>query len=468
MSDQSSVLENPKWQTNRILSSTGSQYKYLWFFAIFWNTFVWFAIILGGENILKAFEESPVFYLFVTFPFIGLFIIYQAIKETIAWRKFGETPLTMDPFPGQLGGIIGGYVDVPIPFDATHQIKVSLSCVHHFIKRSGGETESIREILWQDNSSVRSKISATGSRIHFEFQPPPDLPASESDSKDYHSWNVQISLPLEGLDFERIFTIPVIKASEQAIVSSSRYTRSSIDQVSQTTVGSDLAIPRISIVSGGTRFFYPQYRNKGMGVGLMGAGIFLSVFLWFMYQEFTDFLPMTSMVFFGFSELISTAVFIFGVYMISNTLTVDVGVSGIKIRHKLFGFDFGGEIERSMIADFIVEKSGSFSDGKSSRVWYSLTLIQKNGKESTVGDTLEGFSHAQTVRQKMIDALGPGWIASEIPEKQNRVTDQELPFLAKVTLKTLQKVFSLLVPAALIYDFREPFFQIVQFVGTLL
>lgn len=460
MSDQSLVLDNPKWQTNSILSDAGSQFKLLWFFAIFWNAMTWAAILFGGENILKAFEENPVFYFFVLFPFIGFLMIHQAIKETLAWKKFGNTPLTMTPFPGQLGGVVGGYVDVQVPYDAGHEVKVSLSCVHHYTERRGGETEITSEVLWQDDMSVRSKPSALGSRLHFEFQPPADLPETEPDSNNYHGWDVQISLPLEGSDFERKFSIPVIRASEQAIASSTRYARPSIDKINQNSTTSDSVIPQISAVPGGTQFLYPQYRNKGLGIGLMIASVFITLFLWFMREGFTDFLPVTSMVFFGFSELIVFAVFAFGIYLISNILTVDVGISGINVRHKILGFDFGEEIERSTIADIVTEKSGSSSDGKTSTVWYSLKLIQMNGMDSTVGDTLEGYSYAQGIRQQMIDALGSGWSPSESSLRSENIENRELPFKVKAKLKILKIVLSFAIPVALIYDFREMLFSL--------
>ena len=468
MSDQSLVLDNPKWQTNSILSDAGSQFKLLWFFAIFWNAMTWAAILLGGENILKAFEENPVFYFFVLFPFIGFFMIHQAIKETLAWKKFGKTPLMMTPFPGQLGGVVGGYVDVPVPYDASHEVKVSLSCMHYYWTKRGSETESTSEALWQDDITVRSKPSAIGSRLHFEFQPPADLPETEPESKDHHGWDVQISLPLEGSDFERKFTIPVINPCEQAIASTARYSRPSIDQISHDTTSSDSTIPLISAVPGGTQFLYPQYRNKGLGIGLMLAGVFITVFLWFMREGFTDFLPVTSLIFFGFAELIAVAVSAFGLFMMSNTLTVDVGPSGVNVRHKAFDFNFGGEIELSTIADIVAEKSGSSSDGQSSTVWYSLKLIQKDGKDSTVGDTLEGYSYAQKIRQQMIEALGSGWSPSEYSERPKDLKDRELPFMANVAIKTLKKFVSLAIPVALIFDFREFFFKLANMLGLFL
>ncbi len=271
MSNQSAILDNPKWQTNTILSNEGSEYKFLWLFATFWNAITWAAIILGGENILRAFEESPVFYFFVLFPFIGLFMIYQAIKETLAWKRFGKTPMTMAPFPGQLGGVVGGYVDVAIPYNATHQVKISLRCSHNYWERSGGKSRTTTDVLWQDNISIQTRPSAAGSRIQFEFQPPVDLPESQPDGKDTHQWDVQIHFALPGNDYERKFTIPVIKASEQAIASATRYARQPMELNSLNTTSSDTDIPQTSLFSGGTRFYYPLFRSKGMGIALVIA-----------------------------------------------------------------------------------------------------------------------------------------------------------------------------------------------------
>ncbi|HIO91704.1 MAG TPA: hypothetical protein EYG68_02535 [Leucothrix mucor] len=50
----------------------------------------------------------------------------------------------------------------------------------------------------------------------------------------------------------------------------------------------------------------------------------------------------------------------------------------------------------------------------SNRVWYQLKAVGKDGLESTVGDSLEGSSYAEAIRQQMIAALDSRWKPSAV------------------------------------------------------
>ncbi len=466
MINQSELLTHPRWKTNHIVSTAGSQYKMYWLFAIFWNALVWAAIILGGDNILKAFDENPVFYLFVSFPFIGLFLVYQSVRETMAWIKFGKTPLTLTPFPGQLGGVVSGQVDIPVLFDATSKVKVSLSCTHHYWERRHRENRKTSDVVWQDNVVVRPRPSAKGNRIHFEFTPLSDLPASQLSNRDYHEWTVNIHMPLKGNDYVRQFIIPVCNASDQVIEETARFARQPATRHDQSVALPDSDIPLISSIPGATRFDYPVFRNKGIGFGLMLVAVMFAVMIWFMQQEFELFLPVTSLVFFGFAGLVAVALFVFSIFVLGNSLTVDVSASGVKVQRIMLGFSFGGDIKRSDIADILVERSGSSSNGQTSRVWYSLKLIEHNGMETTVGDSLEGHSYAEMIRQQIIDTLGSHWKPSEITERQKGLKRKELPAGIKWIGKLASILSRLVIPLALIYDLREQVSGLIQFVAS--
>ncbi|HFD11186.1 MAG TPA: hypothetical protein ENJ32_01765 [Crenotrichaceae bacterium] len=464
MINQTELVSNTKWKNNRILSTASSQYKMYWLFAIFWNALVWAAIILGGENILKAFDENPVFYFFISFPFIGLFLVYQALRETLAWIKFGKTPLIMEPFPGQLGGVVSGYVDVPVLFDASNRVNVSLSCVHHYWERRQSESRKTSDVIWQDSMTVRPRTSAKGLRIHFTFNPPENLPESQQSSRDYHEWGAKIDIPLTGSDFVREFIIPVCQVSDQVITATARFARQAVEQFDQQVKIPDARIPLISLHQGRTRFQYPWFRSKGMGLGFIVFGIFFSVFVWFMLQGFADFLPVTSMVFFGYVELFAVTMILLGIYLLGNSMTVDVGTSNIKIRHNILGIQFGGEIETSNIADIVIDKSASAGDGQSTKLWYSLKVIHKDGLESTVADSLEGYSYAESIRQQMIDCFGHRWKPTAYSERNKTLKKFDLPR----PVKSLGMIASLAMPLALVYDFREGFASLIQIFSSFL
>ncbi len=467
MITESAILTHPKWQSNSILSNAGSQYKQLWFFAIFWNAITWAAIILGGDNILKSFDENPVFYFFVLFPFIGIWVFYSAVRETLAWRKFGITPLTLDTFPGQLGGLVAGYVDLPVAHNRKHQVKITLNCKHHYWRRSAGESEKTYDVLWQDRITVRTRSSSPGSRIRFSFNPPVDMPESQPDGTlergESYEWEVHMQLSLPGHDFDRKFIIPVTHASEQAIAASSKQTRQTIEPLNQVDDSVNTNIPQISQYLGGTRFHYPKFRNKGLGIGLIITGVTICVFLGFMHQEFWGFMPATSMVFFGSAYIGMLALAALGLALILRSLTVDISSQSVNIKHKVFGFSFTEQILVSSIADIKAKKSGHTTVGDNTRIHFDLKLIQKDGSESTIGDSLDSSQYAESIREQVINSLGSEWKTKPIT-KVEQSKKRPLPWGVKLAGKILPMVF----PFALIYDMRERLFEIFHGLSKLI
>ncbi|MEE9411516.1 MAG: hypothetical protein V3V22_00545 [Methylococcales bacterium] len=464
MTTQTTFLANPKWQTNTIDSDAGSEYKYSWLFAIIWNAITWAAIVFGGETILRVFDENPVFCFFALFPVIGVWVVYRAIAQTLAWNKFGKTPLVMDPFPGHLGGSVGGYVDVPVPYDLTHQVKISLSCLHHYRRKNNGDNNKTVDAVWQDSIIIRPEPAINKTRIRFTFSPTAELPESQPDGVDTYVWEVHIYFPLPGHDFDRKFVIPVIRATEQEIALASRSTTISLEHVSRVVKPTKTRIPKITRSGNSTSFHYPLFRNKGLGIGLIIVGLLLGVFSWSMQQQGSDFMPITALLMFGVVALVTAALSLFGLYTLLHGISADVSPAGIEIKHKLLGFNFGDKIDAASIADIVTYKSGSTSGGKLLRVWYRLKVIEKDGQESSVGDSLEGSSYADNIRKKMIDSLGSRWSASEYPKKPASIKKRELP----VTVTTMSKITSLAFPVAMLYDMRDLVLSLVQHLQTLL
>lgn len=209
---------------NQVFSQSKSQYKQAWVFAILWNALIWLAIVMGFDNILKAFDANPIFYFFVTFPFIGLWLVIYAIKETRAWTKFGKTPAVLDPFPGQIGGRFSGYLALPIAQNDTDQAIFTLNCIHRYATRDSRGRKSWREdILWQDRASFESDNFGNDIRIDFLFNTPADLPATEDESDDYHFWQLHVRVALPGIDYDRVFNVPMEAATAQQLASTERY-----------------------------------------------------------------------------------------------------------------------------------------------------------------------------------------------------------------------------------------------------
>lgn len=476
------ILNNPKWETNQILSTVKSDILKIWLFAIFWNAFIAFAIYAGGQGLLKLFDESPIFYLFLSFPVIGVYLFYKAIKESLAWRQYGQTPLVLDTFPGQLGGAVNGYLDIPIDYDPTHQVRISLSCFHHYTDNSGTESESVIEVLWQDTQLVSTKAAINGSRVHFSFKPPIKLPESKPKGKETFEWNVSFNLPLSASAtkrvrqrnnkalktqaFHRKFIIPVLETSAENIKAAEAVS-APINRVSKINYP-NTKTPEISRISEGNQYFFPAFHNKITGLFFVVFGVLLVGFSWFLMGNLAGFIPFTMAIILAIITPIALVLVFLGVFIINHNVTLKVTSQGINVRFGIFGFSFTGKTDIDDIADIVIKKGMTVNDGEMSQVWYDLNMVHANGAITSIGSHLEGSSYAESIRQKIIMDLGSGWIANttvKLAEKNKFGYMQDkfesfktfLPFA-----KVLQKAMPFIIPTALLYDGREFIFSIVS------
>ena len=472
----------PNITSNQILSQSAKQYWLHWLFAIIWNGMTWYAIIMGGNNILKALEANPVFYFFALFPFIGLWIIVIAIKETLAWYKFGKTPITLNPFPAQVGGLCAGYIDLPIPAKNAPQAVLSLSCIRRYISRSHDGKHSTREeAIWQDRLTLKPDNYRKSIRLNFAFAPPANLPPSEEKSDSYHLWKLNIRIALPGIDYDRIFELPLTAADQDAIATNSRIQAktSTIIEHRDTEIGS---IPTITKTTNGTKFHYGYGRAKVVAFALILMGAFFAVFAHYFFAGFQNFLPTTTSLMTFLAYLTALIIFLLGLFLIANSLSTEVNLMGVSKQQRTFGFLLEEKIEAKDIVDITVEKNGSSTSGNTTKVWFCLKLITRDGKKIEVGDSLEGQSYAEQIRQEMLSALGLSWKPAILTTPINEVTpiptwlywlraffskkqsERPLPIWLRWPKKLLSNAFLI----AFIYDMHLLFPQATDFVSKLL
>jgi len=448
---------------NRVFSQSKSQFKQAWLFALLWNGMIWFAIIMGGQNILRAFDANPIFYFFVSFPFIGLWLLIYAIKETRAWYKFGKTPLVLAPFPGQIGGRFSGYLDLPISqLDAKHVV-FSLSCIRRYVKRdSRGRNHWHEDVLWQDRISFEPENHGEMVRINFLFSTPPDLPASEDKGDDYHFWQCHVRSALVGIDYDRVFHVPMEIADGQQLAASNRYKAKVSQRVSYQDTENE-HVPKIENTADGLQFYYGYGRSLGMAIAIILFGSVIGVFGYYFFDGFLDFLPATAGLMAGFVGFIAFVFLLLGVLLLANSLTIGVSLMGVRKKQRIFGFLLEEFTDASEIIDIVTEKNASSGDGRTQRVWYRLKMKTTDGKEMEVGDSLEGQSYANEIRQKMIDALGVSWQAATLSSPQEKAK-KPLPFW----LRLIGKVLSYSFIITLIYDLSLHIPQVSEFITKVL
>jgi len=453
----------PHLSSNKIYSQSAKQFWVAWVGAIIWNAVTWFAIIKGGNNILRAFDENPIFYFFVLFPFIGIGVVISAIRQTLAWYKFGKTPVTLSPLPGQVGGHCAGYIGFPISEKGAKHAQLSLSCIRSYITRdSQGRSSQREKAVWQDRITLKpEKYGRKKMRLNFVFNPPAHLPATEPESDDYHLWRLHIKIPLPGIDFDRIFELPMEKATGQSIVTHQHNTLQSSEVVERQDTELGL-IPKLRKTASGSQFYYGYGRSKGMAIALVTFGLFIAVFGHFFFDGFLDFLPATTGLMAIYVGLLALALFLLGLFLISNSLTVEVSLKGVRKQQRFFGYLREELIATNDIADIVVEQNGSSTSGNTTRVWYRLKLLRRDGSHIEVGDSLEGQSYADEIKQQMIIALGSSWQVGTVGIAKE-MAKRPIPSW----LRWLGKLLSYSFFIALLYDLNKMFPEMTEFLTQL-
>jgi len=445
------ILDAADTDQKIIYSDGKKRAKWNWLFALAWNGFVFTIMYFQWEELAKIFREDPLFYVFISFPIIGIFLLYKSISDAIDWFKFGEAPLTLNTYPVHIGGNLSGYIDIDAPYERGGKAEVSLRCSHHYIDDSGSDSNSVTDVLWQDDLVMPCQPHGDKIRVLFSFSIDDDLPQSQGKSSDSerHEWNVVVKLPVLGKDLVRVYVVSVDKHYPLAGSDSEQPAANYISNNKLSAQSANQKIPRINNTHAGKSYYYPTSRHRAVGIVLMCLGLFFGGMIFGMIGAFSDFLPVTSLLFALPFILAGGFMFLFGLLAIFHQLEVVVSRSGVGVNHKVLFYSYRAALEPDEIADIKVSRSGSSSNDTTSTVWYQLKIIDSDGLETTVGDSLAGISFAKYIRQEMIDGLDHTWQPREVVQKPGRLEKlkslKDSPYLR--WLQTLTPIIFILAVA---------------------
>lgn len=98
------------WETSAVRSEAVAGMKLIWGFAIIWNLFT---LPMLFTIVPQELEKGNYAILAVlAFVLVGALLIYLAMKPTLEYRRFGKVLFEMDPYPGSIGGHVGGGIYV--------------------------------------------------------------------------------------------------------------------------------------------------------------------------------------------------------------------------------------------------------------------------------------------------------------------------------------------------------------------
>lgn len=381
-------LLNDDWQTSTIKSSSKSSMYGAWIFAALWNLisaplpFVLYDEVLHKENYLALVG--------LLFPLVGIGLLVWAVRRTLEWTRFGPAPVTLDPYPGSIGGHVGGTIDLKLPYDAGHQFAVTLTCIHSYVSGSGKNRSKKEKALWQENLVAHAAPGANGTRLTFRFDIPDGFKESDTEKDDsYHIWRLNLSAVLPGTDLDRDYDLPVYATATQSRFLSNVAVKKSQDMQQAADEQAVRAATNLESASGVKRMFFPMGRHVGSAIGGFVVGGIFAAAGWFLIVQEGH--TIFGSIFGGVGALIAIAC----LYMMLNSLEVRQVNREIVTVRRLIGIPISRKrMHRDAFASFHKNSSLKTQSGSKHTIYYSIEALDRQGEKMVIGEGFKGENEA--------------------------------------------------------------------------
>lgn len=374
-------MDNKAWRDNLISSGAKVGHWVLGGFALVWNLLS-LPLISQADELIARIPDEPVVLVAFIFPVVGLGLIWASWSMFMRWRRFGPTPLVLDPFPGALGGHVGGWIDTRIPFDAAQHFAVTLSCLKSSVSGSGKDRRRSESVRWQTDGICHAERSGEGTLLRFRFDVPDQLPASDIRKRGtYTLWRVHIAAELDGPDFDRGFEIPVFPTGARSSITAGTESHAATQDLAMEGVES---IAEITAIPGGIEAWFPPFHRPGPGIlailfGLFFAGAGIAVSF---AEDGGVLLPV---VFVAVGSLVAA----YGAWYLGKALMVGVTGEQVRSRRFLFGYPLTTrKLPRREFSRFDISEGASMSSGNKTTVFYTLHALGRNGEKLVVAERL--------------------------------------------------------------------------------
>ncbi|MDJ0712346.1 MAG: DUF3592 domain-containing protein [Woeseiaceae bacterium] len=380
-------LLNDDWQTSEIRSGSKSAMWGAWVFALLWNaisSFVPFAIVGELEN------GNYIALVGLLFPLVGVGLLFWAIRRTLEWRRFGPSPVLLDPFPGSIGGHVGGTIDLNLPFDPKIDFKLTLTNINSYMSGSGDDRSRREKARWQDAIIAHAEPGSRGTRLTFRFEVPDDLQASDAKQDDnYMLWRLNLAADLPGTDLDRDYELPVYPTAQESRFLKGYALEKAKAAQSTFDTGEVRRLVNLSHETTGKRLLFPMGR---FFAGPLGGIVIGAVFVgsgWFLIAH--EDAHIFGGIFCSIGALLALAFF----YVMFNSLEVRQTPSGLKTIRRVLGIPVRStELVRSNIASLMKESTMQSQSGNKHTVFYNVYAVDRSGGQHVLGDGFKGESQA--------------------------------------------------------------------------
>lgn len=333
---------------------------------------------------------------------LGFFLIFKAIQKTIEQLRFGRVPVVLNPFPGEIGGLVAGYLDFQQRLDQSSKFNLYLKQMRTNVRRSGGKTTISTSSIWELIGKGTLKRGINGSRVHFAFEVPDTMEESRTDSGSGYWWSLVVSGDMPGINFKRSYEIPVFKTGNVVnglAAGMPRYgdqpkdvevAKSQVDFTEQLE-----SIIDIQHVDGGLLIKQAPGKQKmaipltvfglifggaGIGSSFMGAPLLFPI------------------VFSAFALLICSI----GIGMLITGYETYIGKK--QVSHEIFRL---GKRRKKItwlknnLRGFALQQTGSSSGGSTTTEYFSLLLQDEAGEKITLSAGIEGRQAAHQLLESL-------------------------------------------------------------------
>ncbi len=394
-------LANDDWQTAEIRSDSRTSMWGGWAFAAFWNLisaplpFLIYTEVTEKNNLAALIG--------LLFPLVGIGLITWAVKSTLEWRRFGPAPLTLDPFPGAIGGHVGGTIDLNLPYDSNTQFSLTLTNLHSYVSGSGKNRSRKESAEWQDTQVAHVSPGIKGSRLSFRFDVPESLNESDAGQSEesYYLWRLNLNAELAGVDIDRNYEIPVYATAEKSAALSELSIEQARSKQNKIDIKAIESMINLHYDAGGPVMHFPMGRNLFGGlVGAMIGAVFTGAGWWLLRYEGHPFMG----AIFG---LVGLLVVLAALYTVLNSLEVFQVGDEVRSVRRIFGIPVSrAQMRRSDFARFKKKASVKTNSGKRHIIYYTLSAIDRHGQKMVMGEGFKGASQADAAAELIASLFG--------------------------------------------------------------
>lgn len=381
-----------------------------WILGAFGGVFFVMGAGMSAVIIPDAIRQGEYFALFLLlFAIVGAAIIYSAFKINRAYRRFGPTPLFLDPVLPGVGGQLGGRFSITLP-DNGHlggtvpQLQARLICTR---KRKSGKSTS-RSIKWHEQAPVYVKETTNGIRGTFLF----DVPISCTPSKEWSGGSsIEWCVTVEGEfsttgpgKFERTWSVTVediaAQASTDLNIPNSFLQKAKLKTDDRIKASALTQVPvtedpqYISVHSKAGRHMGGKILGVLFGSAFAGVGVFTVLQSWWPGYLFL---------------LIGSLIAILSIYSMGKSIVVKIDKNARKLYTRVSWCGFACSHQWGDVIDpgqFKARKTSTTSSHNRVTEYYAVEF-KSDDKKITIADGMEGRKEAQVLIDSIVDRCFP-------------------------------------------------------------